>query len=235
MEQDVVERIDKLANVDLVRLLDALEEADDALLEYEAGKRAPKATAAPPPTRARHGSTAKPAPQRAPRKVSPRRLRELWDGVRGPMVSHVEREQTLVLPGCRHICTGNDALRGGLKAPVRQMVAEHRQISEGVLAVRLEAALIEPVRREFLTVCRLWDEHVQEEEGLVFPEALSELTDEVSAYTGGVDRARDADDIGANLRLAALRRTAEPPLERQEEPKQGVVSRLFRGFWDKKN
>lgn len=237
MSADVVARIDRLAKVDLVRLLDAVEAAEQALLEFEDGRRKVKSTPAPAPKRT-YGTQAAPPPKKTKvqRVVTPRRVRELWDEIRGPICSHVERERTLVLPGCRHVVSGNEALRGGLKAPLRQMVMEHRQISEGVTALRLEAARTEPVRNEFLAVCRLWDEHVDDEESVVFPEALAEVTDEVTAFTSRLEMSRDADDISSNLRDIGRQRTAEPAPPREESvaPRpEGMFSRLFR-VWERK-
>lgn len=224
MSEDVLARITKLAEVDLVRLLDAVEEADDALLEFETGRRVAKSTAAPAPPR--HGKKAE--PPRAPRVVSPRPLREAWEAIRGQIVSHVESEQKLVLPTCKHIVGGHDALRGGLRVPLRQMITQHRTISEAVLVVRLEAARVEPVRREFLTVCRMWDEHVQEEESLIFPEALAELTDEIDLISTNYNLVSDADNIGARLRLAAVRNTALAEAKEEAEP-ESMMGR-FRRF-----
>ncbi|MCO4748348.1 MAG: hypothetical protein KC912_26375 [Proteobacteria bacterium] len=229
MSDEVVERIRRLMDVDLVRLLDAIEEADDALLQLEAGKRVAKATASPPPPR--RGEKAAPV-KRAPRKANPRRLREAWDAVQERLIEHIERERSLILPGCLHVAEGMSSIRGGLQTPIRQMVVEHRDLGDAVLAVRLECARVELVRREFLLVCRLWDEHVDTEETMIFAESLADLTDEVSAISRTLDLNRGADDVGARLRLAAARKAVEQP-EPKPEP-TGVMGRL-RSLWGRKS
>lgn len=221
LSDDLMERIDQLLAVDFGRLLDAIEEADEALLDFEAGKRVHKPTATPAPV-SRRGQRKTPEP-RAPRIASPRRLRAAWDEIRGQVLTHIETERTLVLPGCKHVVEGLDQIRGGLMAPVRQMVADHRTIDHGVLTVRLEAARVEPVRREFLLVCRLWDEHVQAEESFIFPESLAEMTADVPVISATFNRQQNADEVGARLRLAAARKSAEAP----EPEAAGLVGRFF--------
>ena len=233
MDHDPLRVVQRMLDFDLPRLLNAVDQAELALQEYEQGKRVTKATVPPSaPRRARMGDTPKPM-SRQVKAVHPRYLRARWNDLQPELVRQLKADRSLILPGCRHLLSGNPGLRSGLATSVRQTLAERRKLADKVRAVRAEATRCQPVRQEFMTLCRLWDAHLEVQETILFPQALAEFTEEVSMIREGLDLAQGVDDIGSRLRSTAARRAATrddtPP--HAAEP-VGVLGRL-RALFDK--
>ena len=94
MDHDPLRVVQRMLDFDLPRLLNAVDQAELALQEYEQGKRVTKATVPPSaPRRARMGDTPKPVPRQV-KAVHPRYLRARWNELQPELV----RQLKLVRP-----------------------------------------------------------------------------------------------------------------------------------------
>lgn len=168
-------------------------------------------------------------------KVSTAALRGAWAPVRAHLLAHLETEAKLVLPGIRHVLNGKTALRAGLATPIRRMIVEHAEISDQLELVLNEAAPIARVYDAFDALRRHWDEHVDDQETLIFPETLEADTDvegpmELQARTISEESyAVEEDDVGLDTldpeRVSAAREEAEPE-EHQPSEAELISARL---------
>ena len=211
---DLFARVTDLEKTVHRALANAIGDCDAALQELDDGKRewpVPKASVAPAPKRGAKAVEEK-QQTRLTNARSTKRLHESWDALKPVLEAHIARETEDVFPMCELVVAGVGR-EDDLRALVKEMLADHEQLKRLLATVRVEVGAVEPVRSEFLQMASLVDEHFHKTEGLIFPEALGQLQEEVSVMVALKNRQASADSISKSLRRSRPAPEPEPEPE----------------------
>ena len=197
----------------LEALLDALEVAEDAIVEFEAGKRFIEYS---------EDSVECDLGPAHPRRHEPAEIRAAWDAFRSACETHLEREVRMLVPLLERSerADGPARLLESLLGALRD---DHDELERLSRTVRRALLVAEPVRPEVEYALSTYDEHSRDQELGTFPRLLSSV---VQVETPVPRRYRTSDDVARSLRAA--RPNWEPVVHEEVEEPPPTVGSFFR-------
>lgn len=156
------------------RLRSAMSSAEQALEEWESGRRSSERMPQLPPPDPRNRGRRELEEELRPRTYSPRHLREAWDEFREMLRSHLDREQATVRRIVDQLVEGT-ADRADVTADIWDLVAEHKRLFKQSRRLRRAVLVAEPAREEFTDLLDRFDEHSRFEDLELYPALLDRV------------------------------------------------------------